>query len=68
MRRFKGSSRAFIIPVIIDDLDLNTATDIPEEFKEIHATVAQQGILTNDAALRIQQITRSIIKTEGSAV
>ena len=40
----------------------------PDEFKEIHATVAQQGILANDAALRVQKITRSIIKTEGSAV
>jgi hypothetical protein len=68
MRRFKGSSRAFIIPVVIDDLNLDAARDIPDEFKEIHATVAQQGILANDGALRIQQITRSIIKTESSAV
>jgi hypothetical protein len=68
MRRFKGSSRAFIIPVVIDDLNLDAARDIPDEFKEIHATVAQQGILANDAGLRVQQITRSIIKTEGSAV
>ena len=68
MRRFKGSSRAFIIPIVIDDLNLNAARDIPDEFKEIHATVVPQGILTNDAALRIQQIARSIIKTEGSAV
>jgi hypothetical protein len=68
MRRFKGSSRAFILPLVIDDLNLGSARDIPDEFKEIHATVAQHGILANDAALRIQQITRSIIKTEGSAV
>jgi hypothetical protein len=68
MRRFKGSSRAFIIPIVIDDLNLNTARDIPDEFREIHATVAQQGILADDAALRVQQITRSIIKTESSAV
>jgi hypothetical protein len=68
MRRFKGSSRVFIIPVVIDDLNLGAARDIPDEFKEIHATVVPQGILTNDAALRIQQLTRSIIKTEGSAV
>ena len=26
---------------------------------------AKQGILSNEAALRVQQITRSIIKTEG---
>jgi hypothetical protein len=68
MRRFKGSSRPFIIPVLIDDLNLYAATDIPDEFKEIHVTTARQGILPNDAALRVQQITRSIIKTEGSAV
>jgi len=68
MRRFKGSSRAFIIPVVIDGLNLATAVDIPNEFKEIHVTIAQQGILTNDAALHIQQITRSIIRTEGSAL
>ena len=35
---------------------------------QIHATVAQQGFLSNDAALRIQQLTRTIIKTEASAV
>ena len=29
MRRFKGSSRAFIIPVVIDDLNLDAARDIP---------------------------------------
>ncbi len=68
MRRFKGSSRVFIIPVVIDNLNLGAARDIPDEFKEIHTTVVPQGILTNDAALRIQQLTRSIIKTEGSAV
>jgi hypothetical protein len=68
MRRFKGSSRTFIIPMIIDDLDLSAARDIPDEFKEIHTSAAPQGILTNDTARRIQQITRSIIKTEGSAV
>jgi len=68
MRRFKGSSRAFIIPGVIDGLNLATAVDIPNEFKEIHVTIAQQGILTNDAALHIQQITRSIIKTEGGAL
>jgi hypothetical protein len=44
------------------------AADIPDEFKEIHVTTAKEGILPNDAALRVQQITRSIIKTEGSAV
>ena len=53
---------------MIDDLNLYGATNIPEEFKEIHVTSAKQGILSNEAALRIQQITRSIIKTEGSAV
>ena len=68
MRRFKGSSRPFIIPVVIDDLNLYAATDIPDEFKEIHVTNAKQGILPNDAALRIQQITRSIIKAESTAV
>ena len=68
MRRFKGSSRPFIIPVVIDDLNLYAAADIPDEFKEIQVTTAKQGILPNDAALRVQQITRSIIKTEGSAV
>jgi hypothetical protein len=68
MRRFKGSSRPFIIPVIIDDLNLSAARDIPDEFKEIHVTLAPQGILADDAALRVQQITRSIIKTESSAV
>ena len=68
MRRFKGSSRAFIIPVVIDDLDPSHAGDIPDEFKEIHTVVAPQGMLSNDAARRIQQITRSIIKTEGSGV
>src|SRR4029077_3076038 len=68
VRRFKGSSRAFIVPVVVDDLDLYAARNIPDEFKEIHVTLAQQGVLSNDAALRIQQITRSIIKTEGSAV
>jgi TIR domain/SIR2-like domain len=68
MRRFKGSSRPFIVPVVIDDLNLYASTDIPEEFKEIHVTAAKQGILSNDAALRVQQITRSIIKAEGGAV
>jgi TIR domain len=68
MRRFKGSSRAFIIPMVIDDLDPSDAGDIPDEFKEIHTIVAPQGMLTNDAARHIQQMTRSIIKTEGSAV
>jgi hypothetical protein len=68
MRRFKGSSRTFIIPIVIDGLNLSAAADIPDEFKEIQVTVAPQGILTNDAALRIQQITRSIIKTEGGAL
>jgi hypothetical protein len=68
MRRFKGCSRPFIIPVVIDDLNLYTATDIPDEFKEIHVTTAKEGILPSDAALRVQQITRSIIKTEGGAV
>lgn len=68
MRRFKGSSRPFIIPVVIDDLNLYAAGDIPDEFKEIHVTTAKEGILPNDAAVRVQQITRSIIKTEGSAV
>ncbi len=68
MRRFKGSSRPFIIPIVIDDLNLYAAGDIPNEFKEIQVTAAQQGVLANDAALRIQQITRGIIKSEGSAV
>jgi hypothetical protein len=68
MRRFKGSTRPFILPVVIDDLNLYGATNIPEEFKEIHVTTAQQGVLSKDAALRIQKITRSIIKAEGSAV
>jgi TIR domain/SIR2-like domain len=68
MRRFKGSSRPFIVPVVIDDLNVYASTDIPEEFKEIHVTTAKQGILSNEAALRVQQITRSIIKTEGGAV
>jgi TIR domain/SIR2-like domain len=67
-RRFKGSSRTFIIPIVIDDLDLSDARDIPDEFREIHTVAAPQGMLTNDAARRIQQITRSIIKTEGSTV
>ena len=68
MRRFKGSSRTFIIPMVIDDLELSDARDIPDEFREIHTVAATQGMLTTDAARRIQQITRSIIKTEGSAV
>jgi hypothetical protein len=68
MRRFKGSSRPFIIPMVIDDLNLYTAADIPEEFKEIQVTIAKQGNLSDEAALRVQQITRNIIKTEGGTV
>jgi hypothetical protein len=68
VRRFKGSSRPFIVPLVIDDLNFYASGDIPEEFKEIQVTTAKEGILSNEAALRVQQITRSIIKTEGGAV
>jgi hypothetical protein len=66
--RFKGSSRPFIMPIVIDDLDVPTARDIPDEFKEIHFNVAPRGIPSDDTPLRLQQITRSIIKTEGVAL
>jgi hypothetical protein len=66
--RFKGSSRPFIIPIIIDDLDVYAARDIPDEFKEIHATVAPQGIPIDDIPLSLQRIARRLIKTEGGAL
>jgi hypothetical protein len=66
--RFKGSSRPFIMPIVIDDLDLSTARDIPDEFKEIHVNVAPRGIPSDDTPLNLQRITRTIIKTEGGAI
>ena len=63
--RFKGSSRPFIVPVIVDDLDIYLATAIPEEFKSVHIARAPQGILDSQAAGRFQQIIRNIVKAEG---
>ncbi len=63
--RFKGASRPFIIPVVVDDLDLYKANNIPDEFKETHVTLAPRGIPPNESLSRLQRIVRSIIKTEG---
>jgi hypothetical protein len=63
--RFKGSSRPFIIPIVIDDLDVHATKDIPDEFKEIHVTAAPQGIPVDDTPLSLQRIARRLIKTEG---
>ena len=65
--RFKGAARPFLMPVVVDDLDLYRAENIPEEFKEIHVTLAPGGIPQTESAVRIQQIIRNIVKTEGSA-
>jgi TIR domain/SIR2-like domain len=65
--RFKGAARPFLMPVVIDDLDLYRAENIPEEFKEIHVTLAPGGVPHTESAVRIQQIIRNIVKTEGSA-
>lgn len=66
--RFKGSSRPFIMPIVIDDLDVSGTREIPDEFKEIHLNVAPQGIPSDDTPFSLQRITRSIIKTEGVAL
>ena len=63
--RFKGSSRPFIMPIVIDDLPIYEAADIPEEFKQLHMTRAPGGDLPEDVTTRYQQIVRGIIKAEG---
>ena len=63
--RFKGSSRPFLMPVVIDDTDLYSSMNIPQEFKDIHVTQAPGGKASDDSCRRLQQIIRSIIKNEG---
>jgi len=63
--RFKGSSRPFLIPVVIDDTDLYRAMNIPQEFKEIHVTNAPAGMPSAESCSSLQHIIRGIIKTEG---
>jgi hypothetical protein len=63
--RFKGSSRPFLMPVVIDDTNLYEAMNIPEEFREIHVTNAPAGSPSAESCRSLQQIVRNIIKTEG---
>jgi hypothetical protein len=64
--RFEGASRPFIVPVVIDDLDLYSANNIPDEFKEAHVTKAPQGVPSDESILRLQRLVRTIIKAGGA--
>ena len=63
--RFKGSSRPFLMPVVIDDTDLYACMNIPQEFKDIHVIRAPDGKIPDEICRSIQQIIRAIIKNEG---
>jgi hypothetical protein len=62
---FTGSTRPFVIPVLVDGLDLRGTRNIPNEFKDVHVVSAPEGLPSEECVSRLRQIIRNVIKMEG---
>jgi hypothetical protein len=64
---FTGTSRPFILPVIIDDLRIGEAR-VPDEFRTLHKANAPAGEPAEEFVDRLRQIVRDVRKRERTAI
>jgi SIR2-like protein/TIR domain-containing protein len=63
-----GADRPFLFPVVVDDIDLNSATNIPEEFRiPLAAQVSKQGP-SQSFLSRFREVVRNVRKKDAQSL